>query len=74
MCQGGRITEKEYIMKTITTYQGRVPQATHQIDVIAQWRQAVQGKAEARRTLLERIMSRRSSRPNTPRLSAYNAG
>jgi hypothetical protein len=39
------------------------------IDVAEQWQRAVRGDAEARRTLLERIMSRRSSRPNTPRLS-----
>jgi hypothetical protein len=40
-------------------------------DTTELWRQAVQGNSAARHSLLERIMSRRTSRPQAPRLRTY---
>jgi len=71
--RAGEYRKRSHTMKTITTYNGRVPQATDQIDVTAQWRQAVQGNAEARHVLLRRIMSRRATRPNIPRFTRASA-
>jgi hypothetical protein len=42
--------------------------------VVRQWRQAVGGQIQARGALLDRIMSRRSSRPPAPRYSPHTAG